>query len=62
VPAVRDAWRRVEREDLRIGKPAKRARLRGPVEIAERPGEALEMMFRPVVIAIDCREQLKEIL
>ena len=48
----------MEREDRRIRKPAKRARLRCPVEMAERSGEPLEMMFRPVVVAIHCRELL----
>ena len=47
-----DAGRRVQGEDRRVSKPTKGPRLRRPVEVSERSGEPLEMMFRSVVIAI----------
>ena len=57
VPVGCDTGRRVQREDRRIGKPTKGARLRRPVEVSERLSERVEMMFRPVVIAVHRRER-----
>src|SRR4029079_17430892 len=47
-----DTRRRVQREDRRVAKPAKRSRLRRPVEVSKRSCERVEMMFRPIVIAV----------
>ena len=52
-----DTRRRVEREDGRTDKPTKRSRLRRPVEVSKRSCERVEMMFRPVVIAVHGRER-----
>ena len=57
VPVGCDAGRRVQGEDRGIGKPTKGSRLRRPVEVSERSGEPLVMMFRPVVIAVHHRER-----
>ena len=43
----------VEREDRRTGVRAKRARLRGPIEVAERPREPLKVVLRRVVVSVD---------
>ena len=42
---------RVEREQLRAGKPAKRPRLRRPIEVPHRSRKRMEVMLGPVVIA-----------
>src|SRR5579871_3761928 len=46
------ARRRVEGETRAYRKLAKGPRLRSPVQISERSGEPLELMLRPVVIAV----------
>ena len=52
--AVReDRGRRVQRKDWRPVERAKWTWLRRPVEIAERPGEVLEVVLRAVVVAMD---------
>ena len=57
VPVCGNARRGVQREHRRIGKRTERARLRRPVEIPERLSERVEMMLRPVVIAVHGRER-----
>src|ERR671920_345709 len=52
-----DTRRGVQRKDRRVGKLTERPRLRRPVEVPERLSEGVEMMLRPVVIAVHGRER-----
>ena len=53
-----DAGRGIQLEDWRVVETTKRVWLRCPVEVSERAGEPVEMMLRPVVIAIHRCERL----